>query len=467
MLRGKTAFLFIALLAVVPLGVAADHVAVTVTTADGSVQPGTDDPARFVISVANPGDTTTGYRLNYNGAGSGGWYFLDTYEMTLAPGETRNATLYAEPDETAVAGNYGVIITVAADDGTTVERRPSYSVVRDRDIIITDLTTANATYRPGERFNVTTHIKNVRNRELPRNAYQVTVAFDGTERTFSVPSLIASEPERFVATFTAPAHESGILEIESRVAKLGGSTQDTASAQVQVARTENIAVERDTRFLLATSRTTIAVNNTGNTASNDTTVTAELPAYYGVFTSFDPEPAEVSRSGSATVYTWELGDVPPGTGLTVSYRVNYWAPLLFLLLVAGAVGLGIREYRSPRLVKNASRRGATNAVHLRVRNRSGSAMEDVVVRDTVPSIASLVQKFDASPPEKIRQSGDETEIEWRLGRIEPGDERILTYEVSPQVTVEGTTALPSARLRYTSGNREKERSSSRAHADFS
>ncbi len=462
--RVKPVLVLAALILLVP---AAGALEVTVDTGDASVTPGSGEAATFDIAVTNTGDTTQEYRLNYNGAGNSGWYFLDTYSMTLAPGETGNATLYIEPDAEAVAGNYGVIITASADDGTSVEKRPSYRIVRDRDIIITGITTASSTYQPGDAFNVTADIKNVRNRELSRNAYQVAFTFGEETRTVPVPGLIASEPERLTATFATPRHESGVMSIDVAVHELGGATQDTASAQIQVADAENIEQDRRDEFMLVTSETTIAVNNTGNTASNGTTVTARLPAYAGLFTSFDPDPATSARQGGETVYTWDLGSVAPGTAQTVSYRINWWAPGLFALLLILAAGLGVRQYRSPRVAKTAVRRDGTTAVHLRVANRSGSELRNVTVTDTVPSIASLIQKFDASPPETIRRSDDETEIEWQLGRLAPGEERILTYEISPQVAVEGSVTLPSAALRYEAGGDESQRSSSRASADFS
>lgn len=448
----------------VPVAAAAD---VTVTATDSSVKPGTGDAATFDVAVTNTGDETREYTLSYNGAGSGGWYFLDTYTMTLRPGETGNSTLYAEPDEAAVAGNYGVILTVSSDDGETVERRPSYRIVRDRDILITDITTTETTAIPGSVFNATADIKNVRSTELPRNAYEVVFTFAGETRTVSVPSLIASEPERITASFTAPRHESGVMSVDVEVRELGGAVQDTASAQVKIAKTENIVTDRDSDFMLVASRTTIAVNNTGNTASNGTTVTAQLPPFTGLFTSFDPAPASTAGADGGTLYTWDLGSVPPGTARTISYRINWWAPGLFALLLIGAVGLGIRQYRSPRVVKRTVRRDGTTAVHLRVVNRSGSLLRNVTVRDTVPGIASLIEKFDASPPETIRTSGDETRMEWNLGRLEPGEERILTYEISPQVEVEGSVSLPSATLQYEAGERETQRTSSPAGADFS
>ncbi|MDY6769908.1 MAG: hypothetical protein SVU88_02950 [Candidatus Nanohaloarchaea archaeon] len=454
-----------ALVAAVAGAATAQPFTVDVDVQNPEVNPGGGEAARLNISVTNTGDELRTYTIMYNVANPG-WYFLPDYSLTVPPGETRHSVLYAEPESTAIEGNIGVIITVASE-GQQVTRRPSYRIVRDRDILITGISTDRTTYRPSSTVNVTLDIKNVRRRELSANAYRAVFTMGGRTKTVSIPSLIASEPETLHAGFRLGQYAKGVKSVQVSVESIAGAVQDTASATVRVVETERIVTERDSTRDLLTRKSRITVRNEGNTRSDGTTVSAELPFYLGPVTSFTPEPARTDRSGANTVYTWEIGSLRPGGSVTVRYRVHYWAPLLLALLLAGAAWLAVREYRKPHVVKRAYRKDGAHTVHLRVENRSGRALEDVVVKDFVPSICSLVDKFDASPPQKIREGGEVTELEWQLGRFEPGEERILTYSLTPQVQVEGEVVLPSAHMEYDGRGKRRKRHSHPARADFS
>ncbi|MFB6076848.1 MAG: hypothetical protein ABEK12_01815, partial [Candidatus Nanohaloarchaea archaeon] len=245
-----------------------------------------------------------------------------------------------------------------------------------------------------------------------------------------------------------------------------GAVHTTKSVEFAVERRPLLRRTASSTFTGITSRTTVTVRNRGNVPSNGTTLVARVPSYLSYVTSTTPTPDTVAAEAGSTVYRWNVGTVEPGASATASYTINYWVPVVLLVLLFGAAGLGIRQYRRPHIVKRVYDRDGTHAVHLRVENRSGSVLEDVTVRDEVPGIASLVQKFDAVSPDRIREGGEETGIEWNFNRFEPGEERILTYEVSPQVAVEEAVTLPRASLEYTVDGEERERRSGAADAAF-
>lgn len=465
MFRGKKALLILAVLLVLSSYAAAQSFLVDVTVDNPQVNPGEDEAARIMISVTNQGDEVETYRVNYQ-VSNPGWYFLPDYVLTVAPGETETSVLYAEPDEEAVEGSIGVIITVSAD-GEEVTRRPSYRIVRDRDIIITGIETDSAVYDPSSQVNVTLDIKNVRRRELSTNGYHAVFTLDDRRKTVSIPSLIDSEPETLETSFTLGQYDSGVKSVVARVESIEGELQDSRSANIRVRESEKLVTERTRDSRLLTSRRSIIVSNEGNTVSGATDVSAGIPVYLSYFTSLEPAPSSSRVSGGEKVYTWEISSLAPGESRSVGYVVNYWAPALLVILLLGSIGLAVMEYRKPHLVKRVYRKEGTHAVHVRVENRSGRSLENVVVRDFVPSICSLVKKFDASPPEKIREGGEVTELEWDLGRFEPGEERILVYSISSQVEVEGDVRLPPAHISYDSRGRRKMRHSHPARADFS
>ncbi|MDY6761952.1 MAG: hypothetical protein SVY41_02805 [Candidatus Nanohaloarchaea archaeon] len=454
----------VAVLLVLSAAAAAQSFTVDVDVQNPDINPSNDESARFNISVTNNADTTRTYSITYNVANPG-WYFLPEYALTVDPGKTEHSILYAEPDATAIEGNIGVIITVESG-GEKITRRPSYRIVRDRDILITGIATDDTVYDPGETVNASLDIKNVRQRELSANAYRAVFTLGQKQTTVPVPGLIASEPETIEAGFTLGQYVQGTKTVTAQVERLDGTVQDTASATIQVRAKEDIVRDRDHRSKLLTAGQSIMVRNEGNTVSTPQSVSTELPLYLTYFTDFSPAPDRITKTGLNREYTWNLGRLDSGESVSVQYRVNRGVPALLVLLVLGAVVLAVRQYRKPHIVKRVYRKDGTHSVHLRVENRSGSALEDVTVKDFVPSICSLVEKFDASPPERIRDGGEVTELEWELGRLETGEERILTYSLSSQVQVEGETTLPSAHIDYVRRGRRKKRHSHPASADF-
>ncbi len=453
----------LAVLLLWPAAVAAQEFTVDVKVKNAEVNPAEQEAARMKIAVRNTGQETRTFTINYNVANPG-WYFLPNYTVTVPPGETRTSILYAEPEKEAVEGNIGVIITVSAD-GETVTRRPAYRIVRDRDIIITGIETDRTAYDPSDRVNVSLSVKNVRNQDLNANAYQAVFTLDGKRQTVAIPSLIASEPETLETSFVLGQYASGVKTLSAAVERIDGNVQARQTANIRIKEAEKVVKESERSSGLLTAEGRLWVQNKGNTPAESTSLSTALPFYLHYFSTFTPEPSDVQRSGGERVYTWDTGSLAPGDTATVRYRTNYWAPLLLVALLLGSIGFAVREYRKPHVVKRVYRKDGTNAVHLRVENRSGRHLENVVVKDFIPSICSLVEKFDGRVPEKIRKGGEMTELEWRLGALEPGEERILTYHISSQVAVEGEAMLPSAHLQYEANGRQRKRHSQPARAE--
>ncbi|MCJ7479114.1 MAG: hypothetical protein MUP63_02955 [Candidatus Nanohaloarchaeota archaeon QJJ-7] len=462
----KRGIVLLALLTFLSAAVSAQTFSADVDIENPRVSPAEGDSAEMNISVTNHGEEAATFEVNYNAA-KPGWYFLTDYALTIGPGETKHAVLYAYPDSAAVAGNIGVLVKVSSDT-MEVTKRPSYTIVRDSDIMITDMKTDSASYEPGSDVNVTLTLKNVLQRELSANEYQGVFTLGDETQTVTVSPLLSSGISTLETSFSLGKHLSGVKSIVARVESIDGEVQSQKTANIRIEETEKIVKERDRSSNLLISEGSVTVKNEGNVPSGTVEVSESLPFYMGYFATFDPEPSrERFAEGGEKVYTWELPGIEPGEMKTVSYTVNYWAPLLLLILVLGSIGLALREYRKPHIVKRVYRKDGTHSVHLRVENRSRKKLENVVVKDFIPSICSLVEKFDASAPEKIRQGGETTELEWDLESLEPGEERILTYTISSQVEVEQEVTLPSAHLEYDSRGKDKKRHSHPARADFS
>lgn len=443
----------------------AQDFSVSVDTITPTATPGDGEKELFRINVTNDADVDQQFTLNTETRND--WYNGPyPYTLTLEPGESGLSSVYISLDENAVAGRKGIEISVTSGSGEQVTRRPSFTIKRDSDVIIKSFTTNNDTYNPGTSVSTSVTVRNVIPRELDENEYRAVFTLDGKEKTVPFSDLDPGEEETVTAQFNLEPFDVGVMNVNVRVEDIDGNLAQQKSAKIEVEQVENVQKTRTRNFRGISTTAVLTAENHGNIPSENTVVKASVPSYLSYFVSFTTEPSSERNSGGTVTYTWELGSLSPGDSQRVTYRINYWTPLAVLLVLVVAGALGIRELRSPHIKKKTVRKNGKHAVHLTVKNRSGSNLDNVVVKDFVPSIASLIEKFDSSPPEKIRQGEEGTELEWKLGRMTPGEERILTYKISPQVEVEGSVTLPSARLEYKVKNAEKKRSSHHTSADF-
>ena len=88
-------------------------------------------------------------------------------------------------------------------------------------------------------------------------------------------------------------------------------------------------------------------------------------------------------------------------------------------------------------------------IMLSVRNQGRRTIKNVIVKDTIPPLARVIKEFDTLTPEiKIKSSG--TELIWKLEKIRPREERLLTYKIKPLIDVIGKLKLPKSYFTYDS-----------------
>ncbi len=87
------------------------------------------------------------------------------------------------------------------------------------------------------------------------------------------------------------------------------------------------------------------------------------------------------------------------------------------------------------------KKGKEVSVSLHVKNMM-RGMENVVVKDTIPSGLQLARGFETMKP-LIRKITGGTELVWRIGSLKPQEERVVHYTLRPTET-HGSIPLPSA-----------------------
>jgi hypothetical protein len=87
-------------------------------------------------------------------------------------------------------------------------------------------------------------------------------------------------------------------------------------------------------------------------------------------------------------------------------------------------------------------------------NNSLNELKDILVKDLVPPIATVSEKFETLKPVK-RKIRAGTELNWRISSLKPGEEVILSYRIIPIVDIVGTLMLPKATVSFVSKGEKK------------
>jgi hypothetical protein len=426
-----------------------------------------NETASFTVHVTNNADEEQRYRVYANGAISSSTERLSPSFLTVQPGETGRAQLNVTPGLDVLAGRWGYEFSVIplSDGSVKKTERASFSVTHDRNIILTSFSGPEAQYRPGEEVQAEVTLRNVIQRDIPANEYRLVLQVGDRGVVEAIPSLSSGESKTVTATVGLEDMRAGTYEMEVLVKDINDTvhTRRTGNVEVQEYLDVDYAVA-NMGGLLWTGRK-LAVRNDGNVRTQDLSVGSDLPWFAEPFVTVEGVTGAVTASENGL--QWNIGELEPGQTAYLTLRTEYWGLLVVLLILFGICFGLYSQYRNVSIVKSTQRKDGRYTVHLRVKNTTGSDIEGVEVKDFVPGIASLIEKFDSKRPDKIQGTDAGTKLVWDLGAMDAGEERIITYKIKPKVQVEGPVSLPSADVNYDKRGIIKSRSSHPASADFS
>jgi hypothetical protein len=218
----------------------------------------------------------------------------------------------------------------------------------------------------------------------------------------------------------------------------------TAQANFEIPIDREIQVDRDVSHTPIGAFVTIKALNGGNAMDkamiDDVIGDDWWVAYLG------PNPDQKDGTG----WTW-FATLLPSESEEVSYVLFYWpVPILIVLFIASAI-LGHAHLTGAHVYKEAYRHGDEIGVSIRVKNMGGK-LEGAVVRDTVPFEFKLPKHFTTLKP-ILRKTGHGTELVWRIGNINSGEERVLHYKMIPRDKSHKTLKLPVSSVRGKRGEK--------------
>lgn len=404
-------------------------------------------PGRFEIKVTNDqsfrdiiGITALGrYRS---------WTSFNASYVELEPGESAVVLFNVDPPERTESGTYffEVLLFSTTDPSIKKSLDLCVAVLKEYNAEIRSVSIQSPAYNPTETVRISVDVANIGTKDFEdMHLYGDLYGPDGNhvksfDKVFSV-----EEGAKKKVEFEYPVgkyEEPGRYRMEIELVGAGISFgKETVSFRVNGIESVREWSESDQSILSEWKR--FFVKNEGNVKSV-AEITEDIKGLWAYLVTASGDP-EITPIDGGNRYTWRV-ELNPGEEKSVEYQINYWPLFILLVLFGYGVYNFISFVRKPVLKKSVERsrrdKGAYT-VTLEIKNRTGSHLENVIVKDFVPSLAKIEEKFHTIRP-VIRKTDKGSELIWRLSDIKPGHEKILTYRIKMLVDAVDFFRLPRA-----------------------
>ena len=291
---------------------------------------------------------------------------------------------------------------------------------------------------PGETIIITLDVSS---NLIPSDA-DITLLKDGDE-VVKISEALDKNQKSF--TLTVPnGEQAGQYMIQAYLAGKEISNQ----TRIDVTELNKVEISKETKTKLLGKEVVLVAKNIGNTFKEGK-VTAEISVFDRPLLNAEPPP-EIQRDGFTYTLKW-VYKISPGDEKTVaSYTVDYIPYSIIGVLVIIAILLMLQRpeaveiKKSFKLTKGHEKAGIK--VELTLINSSDEAVEGVVVEDLVPGIARVKKAFIVKPKAKKQKAG--TNLIWEIGKLAPGEERILSYEAELSFGIIGKLELPKPTVNW-------------------
>ncbi|OGI15801.1 hypothetical protein A3K63_00320 [Candidatus Micrarchaeota archaeon RBG_16_49_10] len=384
------------------------------------------------------------------------WVDLKTYWVTLGPGETKKVSLFVELPETTEEGVKVYTITSKSLETDSTSSLPLYlNVKRRTDIILTEIKLNKQTLLPGEVLSIQSVVANLDRYNLLEVTVTTDILKDGKliKKSETVLKLEPKSTGTSTVFFDIEnVYEAGNYAVEASIRDSLNKIVDEDETSFEIKNHIKISKEVTGEWGLFYFKKTIRIENQGNVRNSNLTFTDSIPKYMVYFFYPSTEPASHEIKDKNAYYYWEITNLNPNDSTAITYRLNFFALLVALLLACILLALLVKYLRRPIMVKN--HRGFFSgdkevSISLHIKNRGKKPIKNIFAKDFVPSVVKVIGGFDTLKP-KIRKREDGIDLLWKIEKIRPGEEVILSYKIQPSIEIIGDLELPKAKMMHES-----------------
>jgi len=401
-----------------------------------------------VLVKNNRGVTDTFYFSLWGGPSV--WTTLDVPWVSLDADKTTDVTLKIEPPRDAEIGTHVLTFSVLSLNSDVSESKDIYlDVLRGSDIFITDIELEKQTFKPGDTIIMKPILSNLNKNDALEALVSTRILKDDlVVQKFD--ESIKIEPrtsKKLTYSFEVKnINEPGDYEIKVVAKNELNKILDERKTTFKIETIHKIDEEKETKNSVLYSDAVIRITNNGNSIEKNFYVTESMPAISKNFFYPEIEPASEEEKENRIIYEWLIDELKPGQTITIRYQLRFTSVVVTACILIIAVIWIVWLFFKPMIKKDyiGLLTGSQEiTVSLTLKNKSRKTIKNVIIKDIVPPLASVIKKFGTLEPKIVRKAKG-TELTWKIKQIRPKEERVITYKIRPVIEITGGFKLPKA-----------------------
>ncbi len=395
--------------------------------------PGTNLNASYQLKITNLGENDS-FRL-YSLVGV---KIIPNNSFYIAEGETKTIDVTLSPEQ-SVLSKSGTFVFVYKIEGGKMGIQNDDMLIRI--VNLKDAMEINSYNINLDSNNAVVYVKNKIGISFPEVRAVFHSGFFNFSQTFSINPYEKKEFEINLNKEKIKEFVAGTYIIDSEIETYGIKAK--IENNFRFTEKEEITT-RETKKGFIIAQLEIEKSNEGN-----------LPTMAGIevrkniisrlFTTFNAEPSKIERSGLVVRYLFTK-EIDPGKSFVLKVTTNWIYPLIILIAIIFIVVL-VREYSSTFLVlkKRATfvkTKGGEFALKITLTAKAKDFVEKISIWDKIPSLMKVHKRFGAKEPDRIDEKN--RRLEWNIGSLHSGEERVFSYILYSKVAPVGKFELPTA-----------------------
>ncbi len=360
--------------------------------------------------------------------------WIEVEEQVNVAGDSSEDFIIELDPPPGTRGRYLKTLTVS---GSVTKTKSLEITVKESQIEITELEPSNV-YRPAEEVTLSARLVN-RGKVVDNALFSFEIfGPDGESYVKHQREISLGQEKTVKEDYTLkPSSQEGTYRIVARLVK--GVTLAMEEENFYVESSPVVSVERSSSFGLFSIVHRRTVTNLGNEPV-DYNYNESIPSLGAMFFAS----GDYQKDGE--VYSWDMR-LQPLEARVITYELSY-LPIAMVLLAILSIYIYIHFFYSRVTLSKSFLRTGTGKgafkVMLSIKNKSGSKLSTVIVRDKVPVMFRITRQFGVLKP-VIRSTDTHTSLVWHLRNLGPGEERVFTYEISPTMGLTEDYSFPKAR----------------------
>jgi hypothetical protein len=254
-------------------------------------------------------------------------------------------------------------------------------------------------------------------------------------------------------------NEPGDYEIKVVARNVLNKILDERKTTFKIESIHKIDEQKETKNSILYSDVVIRVTNNGNYPEKNFYVTESMPVISKNFFYPEIEPVSEEEKENRIIYKWLIDELEPGQIITIKYQLRFTNIAITACVIIIAIVWIVWLFFRPIIKKNyigvlAEKQEIT--ISLNLKNKGRKTLNNLIVKDTVPPLASVVKKFETLEPKVVRRPRG-TELIWKIKQLKPKEERVITYKIKPVIEITGGLRLPKAFFTFETKKGKKKR----------